>query len=52
MTKPSEPKGPADSLEARERLVEALKLDLVGPWSGHALAEERLRAGNAPRTGI
>ena len=26
----------------RARLVEALKLDLVGPWAGHALAEERL----------
>ena len=33
---------PATSLEVRERLVEALKLDLVGPWAGHALAEERL----------
>jgi len=33
---------PADSLEVRARLVEALKLDLVGPWAGHALAEERL----------
>jgi len=33
---------PAGSLEVRERLVEALKLDLVGPWAGHALAEERL----------
>ena len=30
------------SLEVRERLVEALKLDLIGPWAGHALAEERL----------
>jgi hypothetical protein len=26
----------------RERIVEAVKLDLVGPWPGHALAEERL----------
>ncbi len=33
---------PATSLEVRERLVEALKLDLVGPWAGHALSEERL----------
>jgi hypothetical protein len=33
---------PATSLEVRERLVEALKLDLVGPWAGHALANERL----------
>jgi hypothetical protein len=30
------------SLEVRARLVEALRLDLVGPWAGHALAEERL----------
>ncbi len=33
---------PATSLEVRERLVEALKLDLVGLWAGHALAKERL----------
>ncbi len=33
---------PATSLEVRQRLVEALKLDLVGPWAGHALSEERL----------
>ena len=26
----------------RSRLVEALKLDLVGPWAGHELAEEKL----------
>jgi hypothetical protein len=32
----------ASSIEVRERLVEALKLDLVGPGAGHALAEERL----------
>ena len=30
------------SLEVRERLVEALKLDLIGPCAGHALAEEQL----------
>jgi len=30
------------SLEVREQLVEALRLDLVGPWPGHGLAEERL----------
>ena len=33
---------PANSVEVRERLIEALKLDLVGPWAGHALAKERL----------
>ena len=32
----------ASSLAIATRLVEALKLDLVGPWAGHALAEERL----------
>ncbi len=35
------------SLDVRERLVEALKLDLVGPWPGHAYAEEKL-AGMRP----
>ena len=33
---------PSSSLDVRARLVEALKLDLVGPWAGHVLAEERL----------
>src|SRR5438093_10512826 len=33
---------PASSSEVRDRLVEALKLDLVGPWAGHARSEERL----------
>ena len=32
----------ADSVEVRERLVEALNLDLIGPWGGHSLAAERL----------
>ena len=27
----------ADPVEVRERLVEALELDLVGPWPGHDL---------------
>ena len=31
-----------NATDVRDRLVEALKLDLVGPWAGHALAEERL----------
>jgi len=30
------------SVEVRKYLVEALKLDLVGPWSDHSLAEEQL----------
>ena len=42
MTERTESAAPASSLEVRARLVEALKLDLVGPWAGHALAEERL----------
>jgi len=33
---------PATSLDVRDRLVEALKLDLVGPWAGHTVEEERL----------
>jgi hypothetical protein len=33
---------PRTSVEVRERLVEALKLDLVGPWVDHALAQEQL----------
>jgi hypothetical protein len=33
---------PATALEARERLVETLELDLVGPWPGHELDDERL----------
>ena len=32
----------------RERLVEALKLDLVGPLAGHPLAEERLPSRTRP----
>ena len=31
-----------NATDVRDHLVEALKLDLVGPWAGHALAEERL----------
>jgi len=36
------PAAPADSLEVRERLVEALELDLVGPWHTHEFADELL----------
>jgi hypothetical protein len=39
---------PTTSLEVRSRLVEALKLDLIGPWPGHALAEERLQGWVRP----
>ena len=42
MSEQTENKVPADSKEVRERLVEALKLDLVGPWADHELSEERL----------
>jgi hypothetical protein len=42
MTARTEGTAPANSLEVRARLVEALKLDLVGPWTGHALTDERL----------
>jgi hypothetical protein len=33
---------PASALDVRARLVDALRLDLVGPWPGHPLSEERL----------
>ena len=36
------------SLEVRERLVEALRLDLVGPGADHELAEERLPGWERP----
>jgi hypothetical protein len=39
---------PATPLEVRERHVAALKIDLVGPGAGHALAEERLRGWERP----
>ena len=42
MTRPEDTGAVADSVEVRERLVEALSLDLIGPWGGHALAAERL----------
>ena len=48
MTAQTEGNAPADSLEVREKLVEALRLDLVGPWPGHALAEERLQGWVRP----
>ena len=47
MTPPETAAGPADvpladSAAVRERLVEALNLDLIGPWAGHEHAGERL----------
>ena len=41
---------PADSVEVRSRLVEALQLELVGPPAGHRLAEERLPPWYRPST--
>ncbi len=37
-----DPEKTGTSLEVRERLIEALRLDLVGPWAGHAFVAERL----------
>jgi hypothetical protein len=42
MRSPDSTPGPAASLDVRGRLAEALELDLVGPWAGHELADERL----------
>ena len=42
---------PADALEVRERLVEALELDLVGPWPGHEFWTRCCPAGSGRRTG-
>ena len=39
---------PASSEDVRERLVDALKLDLVGPWPDHPYADERLRGWERP----
>ena len=41
-------RAPENSVEVRARLVEALQLDLVGPWAGHTLAAERLRSWERP----
>lgn len=41
---------PPSSSEVRERLVDALRLDLVGPWAGHPLANERLTRRMRPST--
>lgn len=42
MTRRDVTRPPTTSVEVREQLVEALRLDLVGPGDGHALADERL----------
>ena len=39
---------PASCLEVRSQLGETLVLDLVGPWPGHDLADERLPAWERP----
>ena len=39
---------PTESAEVREALAHALRLDLIGPWAGHALAGERLRGWERP----
>ena len=39
---------PGDSLEVRSRLIEALKLDLVGPWADHELGAEQLPRRERP----
>lgn len=35
-------------VEIRERLVETLELDLIGPWPGHELEQEMLHRRNRP----
>ena len=39
---------PADSVVVRESLVEALRLDLIGPTPGHRFADERLPERERP----
>ena len=41
---------PQTSESVRHRLVEALNLDLVGPWAGHALSDEKLPGWIRPST--
>ena len=42
MSQETENTVPANSKEVRDQLVEALHLDLVGPWADHTLVEEKL----------
>ncbi len=39
---------PPTSVEVRDRLVDSLRLDLVGPWPGHAFEEEQLPGWERP----
>ena len=39
---------PTESAEVRKQIARALRLDLIGPWAGHALADERLRGWERP----
>ena len=50
MTGRPQSRKPSSSAEVRERLIEALSLDLVGPWVGHSLADERLPGWDRPST--
>jgi len=44
----TQPDAPQSALGVRERMVEALELDLVGPWPGHELERELLRGWERP----
>ena len=48
MTDKPQTRKPGSSAEVRKRLIEALNLDLVGPWVGHSLADERLLGWRRP----
>jgi hypothetical protein len=50
MTPKTKDTKPQTSVEVRELLVNALKLDLVGPWAGHEYAEEQLLGRIRPST--
>ena len=45
---PAAKNAPADSLEVRARLMDALRLDLIGPWAGHAFDAEQLPSRERP----
>jgi hypothetical protein len=48
MTAAAATNAPAGALEVRDQLIEALELDLVGPWPGHELSTEELRGQDRP----